>query len=207
LLNVVDEMVTAVGGAEVAQHLRVNARPEEGEVADMLVDLPLPLEGGGIQRHVPFHEHLGHLLQLPPPRAPKAEQSVPVGEIHQHVGHILGHARFIYPQLRPKGLPHQLIKEQAQRMMIGDPLAHRTALHSVRPGRRRPERHAPRWCRCPEEPGLYALNLPPTTLTSRVGAHPNDGRPFVSIIMAFRQNFPTLSSMPPPPSSPPAAAR
>src|SRR5262249_44684518 len=111
-------------GAEVAEHFRVDPRPEEGEVPDVLVDLALAVERGGVELYVALDQHLGDLFQPPSPRIPQPVDVVGMRELDEAVGARLGHAGRGHPQMVGKRLLHDGPEQPAQRMIGRNRLRH-----------------------------------------------------------------------------------
>lgn len=99
LADDVDKGVAATGAFDGAEELGEDTGPEEEEIADVLVDLTLAVEGTGVEADVAFSEHVHHVFQPMAGRVTNGVDVVAMQKIDQHVAKVSLHILLAQPHL------------------------------------------------------------------------------------------------------------
>lgn len=131
-----DVGVQKVSPAAAAQVFREDAGPEKGQVADVAVNVTIPLLGGlagvlGLQDG----KQGGHLGEVASERPAQQAQAIHVHEVDEQVGQIRRQLRLAKPEFGEEGVLHQSAEVRPDRMIGSDRKPHDLCSASAPPRR------------------------------------------------------------------------
>lgn len=119
LCNVVVQHVGLVSHRPL-QMLGKDSSPEEREIAEVLIDLSIAVDGRRWRIFHRYSQHGGHLFELFALGIAHDVQGVDMGEVDQQIGHVAGEERAAHADFGAEGVLNQAGEQSSQRMLWSD---------------------------------------------------------------------------------------